>query len=70
MSVEEATAHAAQAMREAVRVHKRSERAHRRSARDLMQKLAALEEECDRLGIELKIEAQTLGGHSYGGPNP
>lgn len=46
----------ARRLHDAARWHKREERRHRRAAQAAMQQLAALQADCERLGIRLVLE--------------
>ena len=61
---------AGRSLREAARMHKRSERAHRRQAGELMAAYAALEAECRSLGIRLDIEGTDQEGQSHARTDP
>jgi hypothetical protein len=50
-----ALAEAARTIHAQARDHKRAEAEHRRKARALMQKLELIRRECERLGIDLRI---------------
>ena len=58
MTIEDAIAHAAEALRDSAREHKRLGRAHRRQARLCMEKLAELRDACGSLGIHFILEGE------------